>query len=53
MQSQVVVNGRNIIVTEKIIQDYFKRLERYTDNRDEKAMIVAIERLAIKGLGCK
>lgn len=50
MQAQVTVNGRIIIVTSKLIQDYFKRLERYTDNKDEKAFIVAIERLTIMGL---
>lgn len=50
MQAQVTVNGRIIIVTDKSIKDYFKRLERYTDNKDEKAFIVAMERLAIMGL---
>ena len=53
MQAQVQVNGRTVIVTDKIIQDYFKRLERYTDNKDEKILIVAIEWLAIKGLKCE
>lgn len=50
MQAQVTVKGRIIVVTDKAIQDYFKRLERYTDNKDEKAFIVAIERLTIMGL---
>lgn len=50
MQVQVKINGRIIVVTDKLIRDYFKRLERYTDNKDEKAFIVAMERLAIMGL---
>ena len=53
MKATFLIGGKEVIVDKIIIKDFFKKIERLTDDKGTRALIVSIEMLALKGLELK